>query len=635
MYQVSTALAAALASQRLYMRVSCGDTALNADRVTNCSYSASCGGGDSMSIGGVTAAAVTLTIKERVELLNQTIAVEVGALVSETVQYIPLGTFTITECQQGEDHTSVTGYDAVYCCMGIDYVPTAVSGATVAAVLEDIAGQCGLTLAELPAAASTTVVTGDLTGHTCREMAGFVAALVGCNVLINRESKLVLRWFTDSGYAATADDYYDGGLALNGADTLACIACTVTTKTTTTEEDGTASESEESQTLSAGGTGSGISFENPYMTQSVLDAVWASIGGLSYETGSCNLVGGLLLEPGDFITVTDVSGVSHTIPVMSLALTIDGGCRATVSATGESSTNSAANFTGSLSGAIQQVVADVAKIKNLSAENIAAVKAKIENLYADQAFVNSLFAQDITATGTISGLKLRGESIDISSEYVYDVTWSDPDGTSMYMGQEAASSVLKTGFEIEGAAGNNYLNYWTQIKNTYTKVNGDIYTAEIMMEAGGVRITGNGLTFQSETPIVVRAPCETDTYTEFDGGVVTEGNVTVAVKMGWCLVHGRIRLNGTVSDLITVLDSSKVPAPQTGISIGTTAGYWTSSYTRLMRVVVGAGGGLRIMYGAAGLYDFAISYPVGESYTGDTSTTGRAGSAIVDTATAA
>lgn len=261
------------------------------------------------------------------------------------------------------------------------------------------------------------------------------------------------------------------------------------------------------------------------------------------------------------------------------------------------------------------VVLDDAAVQVLLCEENGEVRVNGANLAAGSVAARSidvedLFAQDITATGTISGLKLRGESIDISSEYVYDVTWSDPDGTPMYMGQEAASSVLKTGFEIEGAAGNNYLNYWTQIKNTYTKVNGDIYTAEIMMEAGGVRITGNGLTFQSETPIVVRAPCETDTYTEFDGGVVTEGNVTVAVKMGWCLVHGRIKLDGTVSDLITVLDSSKVPAPQTRISIGTTAGYWTSSYTRLMRVVVGAGGGLRIMYGAAGLYDFAISYPV-------------------------
>ena len=587
MYNVSTALSAALARQRLYMRVTCGAVTLDADRVTNCNYSASCGGGDSMSIGGVTAAAVTLTIKERVELLNQTIAVEVGALVSETVQYIPLGTFTITECQQGEDHTSVTGYDAVYCCMGIDYVPTAVSGATVAAVLEDIAGQCGLTLAELPAAASTTVVTGDLTGHTCREMAGFVAALVGCNVLINRESKLVLRWFTDSGYAATADDYYDGGLALNGADTLACIACTVTTKTTTTEEDGTASESEESQTLSAGGTGSGISFENPYMTQSVLDAVWASIGGLSYETGSCNLVGGLLLEPGDFITVTDVSGVSHTIPVMSLALTIDGGCRATVSATGESSTNSAANFTGSLSGAIQQVVADVAKIKNLSAENIAAVKAKIENLYADQAFVNSLFAQDITATGTISGLKLRGSDIDV--ETLYDEKYN-------------SRAVIKTEYTDQVWGGTEYY-YTLSLGVTYLE-----NESNLTVDYDGIAVSAPKLKMTAD---LVSANLQSnETYTVFDSGLVSEGSVTVVKKLGWCLVHGSVTLTDTVSAMTNILGSAKVPAPQTGVGIYTTAGYWTSSYTRLMRVGVGAGGSLRIMYGDAGTFPFSIAYPI-------------------------
>lgn len=254
-------------------------------------------------------------------------------------------------------------------------------------------------------------------------------------------------------------------------------------------------------------------------------------------------------------------------------------------------------------------------------------------LYVDQAFVNSLFAQDITATGTISGLKLRGEGIDISSEYTQNIY--DTNDKTTVLGQEVGASVLKTGFSVDGAAGHHYLDYWTLLRNAYITYQGVNYTTEIMMSTGVVSITGRGLTFQSETPIVVRAPCETDTYTEFDGGVVTEGNVTVAVKMGWCLVHGRIKLDGTVSDLITVLDGAKVPAPQTGISIGTTAGYWTSSYTRLMRVVVGAGGGLRIMYGAAGLYDFAISYPVGESYTGDTSTTGRAGSAIVGTATAA
>lgn len=259
------------------------------------------------------------------------------------------------------------------------------------------------------------------------------------------------------------------------------------------------------------------------------------------------------------------------------------------------------------------VVLDDAAVQVLLCEENGEVRVNGANLAAGSVAARSidvedLFAQDITASGTISGLKLRGEGIDISSEYTQNIY--DTNDKTTVLGQEVGASVLKTGFSVDGAAGHHYLDYWTLLRNAYITYQGVNYTTEIMMSTGVVSITGRGLTFQSETPIVVRAPCETDTYTEFDGGVVTEGNVTVAVKMGWCLVHGRIKLDGTVSDLITVLDSSKVPAPQTRISIGTTAGYWTSSYTRLMRVVVGAGGGLRIMYGAAGLYDFAISYPV-------------------------
>ena len=81
-------------------------------------------------------------------------------------------------------------------------------------------------------------------------------------------------------------------------------------------------------------------------------------------------------------------------------------------------------------------------------------------------------------------------------------------------------------------------------------------------------------------------------------------------KLGWCQVYGYVKLADTVSAMMDILDSTKVPAPQTGVGIYDTAGYWTSSYTRLMRVGVGAGGGLRIMYGAAGTFWFSITYPV-------------------------
>lgn len=613
MYNASTAFASALRSKRLYVRVTYGSSTLDADQVIGCTYNAAIGGADTVTIGGVTAASVSLTIKGRIDLLDRAISVAVGVDVDGTMQYIPLGAFSVSECQQGEDSTTVTAYDAAYYALGSNYVPTVSSDATVAAVLGDVAAQCGLTLAALPDAASTTNVSGDLTGRTCRDMVGYMAALIGCNALINRDGALALRWFTTSGVTIAADDYYSGGLSLRGTYTLACIAATVKTTMATTDEDGTTSETESTETLSAGGSGTGISIDNPYMTQGILNSVWTQIGGLgAYKAGSVSFAGGLLLEPGDLIAVSDTSGASHTIPVMALTLTLDGGCMANVSATGESATTGGSAVGGSLSGAIKQLVLDIAQIKNLSADNLTAIKAKIDNLYADNAWLKNLFAQDITATGTISGLKLRGSDIDV--ETLYDEKYN-------------SRAVIKTEYTDQVWGGTEYY-YTLSLGVTYLE-----NESNLTIDYDGIAVSAPKLKITAD---LVSANLQSnDTYTEFDGGVVTEGKVTVAVKMGWCLVNGRIKLDGTVSDLITVLDGAKVPAPQTGISIGTTAGYWTSSYTRLMRVVVGAGGGLRIMYGAAGLYDFAISYPVGESYTGDTSTTGRAGSAIVGTATAA
>ena len=497
-------------------------------------------------------------------------------LVSDAMQYIPLGKFAVSECQQGEDSTVVTGYDAAYYGMGIDYVPAVPSGATVAAVLDDVAGQCGLAVAALPGVASTTPVEGDLTGHTCREMAGLVAALVGCNALIDRNGALALRWFADSGYVASTDDYYAGELSLNGSYTLACIACVVTTEITNTDEEGTTSETEESQTLTAGGTGSGISIENPYMTQTILDAVWLKIGGLAYKTGSVSVAGGLLLEPGDLIAVTDRAGASHMIPIMSLSLTVDGGCKAAVSATGESSTTSGANVTGGLSSAINQVAADVARFKDLIVTDVNGT-TKINGGRID---TNSLFAQDITATGTISGLKLRGSEIDI-------------DATG-----ESGAAVIETRLREE--TGEYLLGISAGSGHN---------VGHIELSQSGINIYGVQLRICVDN-LELDVPCATTTYTTFDGDVVSSGSVVVVKKLGWCQVFGVASLTGTVANWTTILDSSAVPAPQHGKAIYQTVTGWGASYARPARVRISPGGGLMVRYGAAFELNFSFAYPI-------------------------
>lgn len=603
MYNTTTALASALATQKLYTKVVYGSMTIGAEQVKKCVYSASIGGADTLIIGSVTAAMVTLTLSGAHNLRDETIVVSVGADVSGTVQYVPLGTFVVATCKQVDDTTTVTAYDAAYYALGGTYTPTVSSGATVAAVLADVAAQCSLTPAALPAAAATTTVTGDLTGKTCRDMVGYLAALVGCNALIDRDGKLALRWFANSGQSYSPSDYYNAGLSIDGTSTLACIRAEV--EKSTTDADGNTSTT--TNTYTAGGTGVGINIQNPYMTQAILDTVWASIGGLEYTAGSCDIFHGLLTEPGDLVTITDKTGVAHTLAVMTLELSIDGGCKSTLRATGESTTDASAAMQGSLGGKVSQLVVDLAKVKQLIIEDVNGVT----KIYGGRIDTKSLFAQDITATGTITGAQLigailSGENINIVSERVYDDT--DEDGL-LYQ-RIYTQTVIKTVQEQNG------IDYLLLKQASVTDDYNDNppvaattpYRTNIQYGDGSyIKLTNDEL-FVYTPQITTNYSAKS--YTSFSGGVVSDGTAVVTKKLGMCFVNAGITLNGPVSGWTTLLDSSKVPGPQNGTAIYATLPSWKAPTTNPARLRIPVDGGLQINRGSANAFWINLAYPI-------------------------
>ncbi len=603
MYNTTTALAAALAAKRLNLKAVCSSTTLEGNQIANCTYSASTGGSDALTIGGVTAAMVTLTINQEVAWRDKTIVVSVGAEVDGTTRYVPLGTFAVTDCKQAEGTTTITAYDAAYYALGGTYTPTVSSGATVAAVLSDVATQCGLTLATLPAAASTTNVVGDLTGKTCRDMVGYLAALVGCNALIDRDGKLALRWFAASGQSYSPSDYYNAGLSIDGTSTLACIRAEV--ETTTTDADGNTSVTTTAYT--AGGTGVGISIQNPYMTQVILDAVWASIGGLAYTVGSCDIFHGLLTEPGDLVTITDKTGVAHTLAVMTLELSIDGGCKSTLRATGESTTDASAAMQGSLGGKVSQLVVDLAKVKQLIIEDVNGVT----KIYGGRIDTKSLFAQDITATGTITGAKLigailSGENINIVSERVYDDT--DEDGL-LYQ-RIYTQTVIKTVQEQNGV--DYLLLKQASVTDDY---NDNPPVAATTPHRTNIQYGDGSYIKLTNDELFVYTPQITTnysakSYTSFSGGVVSDGTAVVTQKLGMCFVNAGITLTGPVSGWTTLLDSSKVPGPQNGQPIYATLPSWKAPTTNPARLRIPVDGGLQINRGSANAFWINLAYPI-------------------------
>ena len=476
-----------------------------------------------------------------------------------------------------------------------DYIPgTGVSDAW--SVLSDIVSKSGITLGTSVIGFQTTLTAVDMSGiaagSTYRTVVGWLAALCGRNAVISRTGTLEFVWYTASGVTLQQQDCYDGmDQVQDGNRVFSMLAVTVT------DEEG------ETQTLTpANGAGSSGAIENPYMTQGRLDAIWTDIGGLTYRPADLTFLGDLRLDAGDLITYTLSDGTTCTVPVMSLIHTFDGGVTTQIVSAGLSETAAEVSGGGTLTGKVKQLTADIALLNALTVtDNNGTTKINGGRIDTD-----SLFAQNITARGTINGLKLRGGDISIDGSHRYG---------NLYSNGKLTGGVLKDGineyFRFDLTAYSNYADSHIQRTLSSIDVNGyggiSLYSDG---EDGWIVLEAPSMILASSTPMEILTPSIVNTYTSFDGGVASEGSVTVVKKMGWCLVHGSVKLTNTVSDMTNVLDSSKVPAPQTGVGIYTTAAYWASSYTRNMRVGVGAGGSLRIQYGGAGTYTFSITYPI-------------------------
>ena len=324
---------------------------LEQEEILSMSYTATCCG-DDIGIGGVYAAALSCTVNGTLSLLDMKIRAEIGAEVDGSVEWLPLGTFVVTDCRRSDDHTEFTAYDAAYYALGGAYAPTVRSGSTVAAVLEDLAEQCGLTVEQSTLDMGTMRVDGDLSVHTCREMLGYLAALCGKNAVVTREGEIRFVWFAKSGETVTPDNYYSGELSNGGAAKLAGLTCTVP---------GEDEDSREGQTLTAGDSTLAVTVECPYMTQSRLDSIWSEVGGYAYPMADIGYYGGALTEPGDIVNVTNREGVTISVPVMQVQLSMDGGCKCQISAFGQADTSKVSGRVGPIQRQMQQVLKGIAE----------------------------------------------------------------------------------------------------------------------------------------------------------------------------------------------------------------------------------------------------------------------------------
>ena len=234
-----------------------------------------------------------------------------------------------------------------------------------------------------------------------------------------------------------------------------------------------------------------------------------------------------------------------------------------------------------------------------------------DKVYLSAAFVKSIFAQDITATGTITGAQLigailSGENINIVSERVYDDT--DEDGL-LYQ-RIYTQTVIKTVQEQNGV--DYLLLKQASVTDDYNDnppvAETTPYRTNIQYGDGSyIKLTNDEL-FVYTPQITTNYSAKS--YTSFSGGVVSDGTAVVTKKLGMCFINAGITLNGPVSSWTTLLDSSKVPGPQNGTAIYATLPSWKAPTTNPARLRIPADGGLQITRGSANAFWINLAYPI-------------------------
>ena len=496
---------------------------------------------------------------------------------------LPLGTFAVTEAVTRGGQTTVTAVDAMGVALAELYQPSLTgSAATAWAVLNDVAAKAGVALSTRASGYQNVlseVSMASLTaGYTQRTVVGWIAGLCGCNAVIDRAGKLDFIWYSASGMTLHRKECYEGMDEIQESDSVFSMLSVSVVDT-----------NGNTQTLSpASAQGTGALIENPFMTQAQLNGVWSGIGGMTYRPAELSFLGDLRLDAGDLIALTLDDGTTCSVPVMSLTHTYDGGVTTHVTALGQGeSAGAGVRNGGVLGGKLRSLSAEVAQLGALTVEDENGV-TKINGGRID---TDTLFAQDITATGTITGAQLigailSGNAIDIQA--VIDAT----------------SIGLKT--EL--------------VDNSYCLVlsaAGGTTKSSITLSRGSLKLVGQSLLELSTDELYINANTITDgnyskgNYSSFSGSVVSDGTVTVTKKFGVCYLNGGITLTGAVSGWVTLLDSNAVPAPQTGEAIIMTLPSWKAPTTNPARLRIPAAGGLQITRGSANAFWINLAYPIG------------------------
>ena len=382
-------------------------------------------------VGGATASKIEVSMftKSQDFVKGTEVRLEIGATADGTIEWIPMGYFTIKEQKKDRNLLTFTAYDRLESKLAKAYKSKITSYPVESKeFLTDISEQTGVEF-DTSKLSDNLMIDKILTvndqsgeksykepfdGFTMQQVVGYIAQLHGTFAICDRNGKVTFRWYgvlaadhpgkigdtagsylkdqnlsfiyntieflkESHTYLIKTNRYFDDLLQSETMCQISGISCD-------TENDHYES-----------GTNINTNLSNPVMTQEWLNKILKKIKDMSYYPVSFSFMGDPRLDVGDVVTIVDAKNNLIDVPVMQHTITFDGGLLSEVASYGfeEKEAKSPSQI------ALQRVKDDILTLQEITAKKatfnqLNAVDAKITNLQASSITVNDaniLFAR--------------------------------------------------------------------------------------------------------------------------------------------------------------------------------------------------------------------------------------------------
>jgi hypothetical protein len=349
---------------------------------------------NSLSIGNVVSQYINMTLRGTSFSLTDSV-IEPSFVLGE--QSVPMGKFNVFSAPVENGNTVVTAYDNVK-KLDRPYTSVIAYPAMIAQVVDEIATLCGVTFDTTGIMYPNIAIPKAYTLETCTIVMSEVCKLIGCNLVADRNGNLVFRWFTSCGVTYPIDNHWSQ--RLDESDyTLGRLSCTTS--------DGT---------LTSGDSGGTVLFSSDYMIQAQLNSIRTAIA-MTYRGANIEISGDPSIDPWDIITVTDLEGNTHAIPVMNNILTFDGAIKNAITAYAQTETE--AQYGTDSSG--------TKKLMEIQ-KSIDGIRVNLKENYTDNSQIEAI----ITATAEQISTEVAQSTVSgaIAQLGAYTVTITTPEGTT-------------------------------------------------------------------------------------------------------------------------------------------------------------------------------------------------------------